>query len=978
MIAKKIARRPEVADDFTHLAEYIAAAREEGEKLDRFWIANCDAGTELADLDAALAEIEAVRHLSAPAGDKTYHLVVSVRPDDRERLDGTALKDIAATFADALGFAEHQYVAGSHINTDNFHLHIAFNRVHPQTLKLHAPFKDFKALEKASRALEKKYGLAIDRGMSDPKPEATLSPGARDFEANTWQQSFQRHVLEHRDEILDELKTATDWQDVHSVLARYNIRLKPHGAGLVLTDPTGRQTMKASALHRSCGKTALERRFGRFQAARFADQSTGGDRPANDEPPPAAPANDGAPDAPPAPDTAQPTLPPAPPVSITHVAGAPEPPRDGLNLPPLPTPRPVARYTPRPLLRRPGIAPLWRAYLAQRGRKRPTLVGKVARNWKAFLMMEAYDDPFAFVVLMAHQEALAVLLGEAEPAPPKPVSPEISSILARWRAAGRWQDAPASPWLKERTRVSADTRIDEAGNLVIPFREASGLLQGLRLLDGAGQQLDIGAVGGATMHVIDPRRQIGPGAAIVVTTDYEAAVAIRRATRAPVVVAPSEADLPAVIAALDRQHGGIRPILAATSPKVTVPVSCPRILLPEKRPGHVLRSLFAAELGDLAIAAWDATTDWATPKTSLWLKDRGVPGFGVRSTTDGSIAVPLRTLAGRIEDVLLIDQAGAGRRIVGADAPKPLVHVIDPRNRLGSGPVVITTGYAEAAALHRATAAPVVTAADAADWPAIAKALKDKHPEARIVLALPPAHAAAAAEPAAELGLTVVAEDLANRTRPEHAKDLRRLFASSLDDQVFLRWDAARPATRDDIATYPWLAAGRIIAAARIDDAGDILLPLRDADLRHAGLLVVDAEGRERWRLDDLPADAAKSLIHVLGGWLGGKDGGPLVVADSLPTALALHRETKAPVVQAAGDLSATVDALRKRFPERRVLVAAAASAPLPAAVKAVTLALPARADNSDHRRQVQVAVTAAGLEPRGLQNGRAKGAGLD
>lgn len=971
MIAKKIARRPEVADDFTHLAEYIAAAREEGEKLDRFWIANCDAGTELADLDAALAEIEAVRHLSAPAGDKTYHLVVSVRPDDRERLDGAALEDIAATFAEALGFAEHQCVAGSHINTDNFHLHIAFNRVHPQTLKLHAPFKDFKALEKASRALEKRYGLAIDRGMSDPKPEATLSPGARDFEANTWQQSFQRHVLEHRDEILGELKAAAGWQDVHAVLARYDIRLKPHGAGLVLTDPTGRQTMKASALHRSCGKTALERRFGRYEAARLVD-STPSEPPANDT-------------LPPAPDTAPPTdgssaapLPPARPATINPSADAPERPTGGVTLPPIPTPRPVARYTPRPLLRRPGIAPLWRTYLAQRGRKRPTLLGKVARNWKAFLMMEAYNDPFASVVLMAHQEAMAVVFGEAEPARPKPVSPEISGILARWRAAGTWRDAPPSPWLKERAQVSADTRIDSAGNLVIPFRDTSGRLQGLRLLDDGGRRLDIGAVGGATMHVIDPRRQIGPGAAVVITTDYTAAVAIRRATRAPVVVAPSEADVPQVIAALDRQHGGLRPVLAATSPEVTAPVSCPRILLPEKRAGHVLRSLFAAALGDRAITAWDATTDWATPKTSPWLKEKGVPGLGGRSMTDGGIAVPLRTLAGRIEDVLVIDPAGAGRRVLDTDAPKPLVHVIDPRRRLGSGPLVITTGYAEAAALHRTTAAPVVMAADAVDWPAIATALKDKHPEARIVLALPPPQAAAAAEMAADLGVTVVAEDLASRTRPEHAKDLRRRFAEALDDQVFLRWDAARPATRDNIATHPWLAAGRITAAARIDDAGNVLLPLRDADLRHAGLLAVDAEGRERWRLDDMPADAPKALMHVLGGWLGGKDSGPLVIADSLPTALALHRESRAPVVQAAGNLAATVAALRKRFPERRMLVAAATLTPLPAAVKAETLALPAGAENSDHRRLVQAAVKAAGLEPRGHQKGKAKSAGLD
>lgn len=216
MIAKRINQTAGVADNYTHLAEYIAAAGDEGEKLDRFWIVNCDAGDTLADLDAALAEIEAVRKLRADVRNKTYHLVVSFRPEDQKKLDDDKLKAIASRFAEALGYGEHQYVAGTHVNTDNFHMHIAFNKVHPETLKVKTPFQDFKRLDAAARALEKEYGLAVDRGMSDRKSENTLSPGARDFEANTWTESFQRHVLRHKDAVLAELKTCQSWQDVHA------------------------------------------------------------------------------------------------------------------------------------------------------------------------------------------------------------------------------------------------------------------------------------------------------------------------------------------------------------------------------------------------------------------------------------------------------------------------------------------------------------------------------------------------------------------------------------------------------------------------------------------------------------------------------------------------------------------------------------------------------------------------------------------
>ncbi len=132
MIPVRIDRDPEVRDDYSHLARYIAAASEKWEKLDQFWIANCDAGVDLADLDTALIEIEATRALKPGIADKTYHLVVSFRPGDREKLTLADLRDIERNFAEALGFGDHQRVAGTHVNTDNFHLHVAFNKVQPR------------------------------------------------------------------------------------------------------------------------------------------------------------------------------------------------------------------------------------------------------------------------------------------------------------------------------------------------------------------------------------------------------------------------------------------------------------------------------------------------------------------------------------------------------------------------------------------------------------------------------------------------------------------------------------------------------------------------------------------------------------------------------------------------------------------------------------------------------------------------------
>jgi hypothetical protein len=211
------------------------------------------------DLDLALLEIEAVRRQKPDIADKTYHLVVSFRSGEQDKLTKDDLMAIESEYAKALGYEDHQRVAGTHINTDNFHMHIAFNKVHPETLKVITPHRDFKILAKVSREMEKKYGLAIDHGMTDGKERDPnkLSPAARNYEAHTWQESFQRHVLKHREEILEGLGKAKNWREAHEVLAGYDISLKLRGNGMVLISSDG-QAMKASQLDRTCSKKKLE------------------------------------------------------------------------------------------------------------------------------------------------------------------------------------------------------------------------------------------------------------------------------------------------------------------------------------------------------------------------------------------------------------------------------------------------------------------------------------------------------------------------------------------------------------------------------------------------------------------------------------------------------------------------------------------------------------------------------------------------
>ncbi|TAN56392.1 MAG: relaxase [Magnetospirillum sp.] len=333
VIAKRIPKKPEVRDDFSHLGRYIAAAREKGEKLDKFWTVNCDAGGTLADLDTALIEIEATRALKPGASDRTYHLVISFRPDEQDKLSADDLKEIERSFAEALGFGEHQRVAGTHVNTDNFHMHIAFNKIHPRTLRCHTPHRDFFALSKTCRAMEQKYGLQVDRGIDDERHP--LTGAARDFEAKTWQQSFESHLLEHKSEILAVIAGATSWQKLHDGLAEYDTQLRKRGAGLAFRQIGGKGAMKASALDRTCSLKGLEDRLGPYRPP--AEKAAGKTRP------------------------------------------------------------PKRPYRAKPLTRHPGTDRLWRAYRQEKRPGFLGRVLHI-RNWKDYLLADAHKDLLALAI----------------------------------------------------------------------------------------------------------------------------------------------------------------------------------------------------------------------------------------------------------------------------------------------------------------------------------------------------------------------------------------------------------------------------------------------------------------------------------------------------------------------------------------------------------------------------------------------------
>jgi hypothetical protein len=272
MISKRIGIAPK-NDNYARLARYIAAAGQD-EKLLTSWCAGC-AEEDYAEGIAEVADAQALNTRTAHC--KTYHLIVSFRPEDADKLTPEAFREIEKRFAEVLGLSEHQRHCAVHTNTGNLHMHIAYNLIHPERLTMREPFRDFHKRDRLCRELEREYGLAVDRGRgSEPTPEPerpALGDKAAQAEAHSGQESFESYAKRHAQDILAAVNAAQDWQAAHTALSRFSLEIKPHGNGLVLKDRHGKHAVKASAVDRSLSLKKLEARFGPYNPSQELEHS---------------------------------------------------------------------------------------------------------------------------------------------------------------------------------------------------------------------------------------------------------------------------------------------------------------------------------------------------------------------------------------------------------------------------------------------------------------------------------------------------------------------------------------------------------------------------------------------------------------------------------------------------------------------------------------------------------------------------------
>lgn len=142
-----------------------------------------------------------------------------------------------------------------------------------------------------------------------------------------------------------------------------------------------------------------------------------------------------------------------------------------------------------------------------------------------------------------------------------------------------------------------------------------------------------------------------------------------------------------------------------------------------------------------AAAAADAVAQWEAASgagASPYLVRKGVQAHGVRFAPGGWLLVPVRDAAGTLWNLQRIAPEkpanGAPEKLFGKGGRKSgLFHLVGD---MGTAPalLLVAEGYATAATLHEATGYPVAVAFDAGNLQHVARALRQAHPAALLVV----------------------------------------------------------------------------------------------------------------------------------------------------------------------------------------------------------------------------------------------------
>ncbi len=224
----------------------------------------------LLSAETAAIEMEALAGENRRCMDPVFHAILSWREFEAPT-DGQVDEAVRIALRE-FGLQDCQALWALYNDTENLHVHIAVNRIDPETHRAVQPADNWthRAIQRAARKTELAQGWEVEqhgtylvttdgRLVEKQNPERRFSQAALDIEAHTAEKSAERIGREIAAPILREAKS---WDGLHEKLAARGIAFERKGSGALLR--VGDTLVKASKIGRDLSFSKLVQRLGDF------------------------------------------------------------------------------------------------------------------------------------------------------------------------------------------------------------------------------------------------------------------------------------------------------------------------------------------------------------------------------------------------------------------------------------------------------------------------------------------------------------------------------------------------------------------------------------------------------------------------------------------------------------------------------------------------------------------------------------------
>lgn len=278
MILKHIGNPKKSASKDTRinaLGNYITnpESRKGTEKCTKWGALNLDA----ADKKAMLAEMTATAKASSRSKDPIDHWILSFR--EGENPDTDQVEKMVRMMLDDFGMSEHQAIYALHEDTDNQHIHIMLNRVHPllnQTFQINNGLYKIQAQKTVAKlahdfdfeAEDNDHFIVNELGEVEHFGREPDESGSNFTQKHAAKEKGEEVIAERAKKELTEIfETASSWPDLHKQLADLGYTYKKKGSGAVVGFDDVFIKASAASKKRNSSIKALEKKLGTFEPA---------------------------------------------------------------------------------------------------------------------------------------------------------------------------------------------------------------------------------------------------------------------------------------------------------------------------------------------------------------------------------------------------------------------------------------------------------------------------------------------------------------------------------------------------------------------------------------------------------------------------------------------------------------------------------------------------------------------------------------